>query len=29
MSQYMLLVYEEELDEAGQAERERELPLFL
>ena len=29
MSQYMLLVYEEEVDEAGQAERERELPLFL
>jgi hypothetical protein len=29
MSQYMLLVYEEEVDAAGQAERERELPLFL
>jgi hypothetical protein len=29
MSQYMLLVYEEELDEAGQAERERELPAIL
>jgi hypothetical protein len=29
MSQYMLLVYEEEVDEAAQAERERELPLFL
>jgi hypothetical protein len=26
MSQYMLLVYEEELDEAGQAEREEQLP---
>jgi hypothetical protein len=26
MSQYMLLVYEEELDEAGQAEREKQLP---
>ncbi len=29
MSQYMLLVYEEEVDAAAQAERERELPLFL
>ena len=29
MSQYMLLVYEEEVDEARQQERERELPLFL
>src|SRR5690242_127739 len=29
MSRYMLLVYEEELDEAGQAERERELPAIL
>ena len=29
MSQYMLLVYEEELDPAGQAERERELPALL
>ena len=29
MSQYMLLVYEEELDEAGQAEREKELPAIL
>ena len=29
MSQYMLLVYEEELDAAGQAERERELPVLL
>jgi hypothetical protein len=29
MSQYMLLVYEEEVDAARQAERERELPLFL
>jgi hypothetical protein len=29
MSQYMLLVYEEELDPAGQAERERELPAIL
>ena len=28
MSQYMLLVYEEELDEAGQAERDRDLPLL-
>jgi hypothetical protein len=28
MSQYMLLVYEEEVDPAGQAERERALPLF-
>ena len=29
MSQYMLLVYEEELDEAGQAEREKTLPLLV
>ena len=29
MSQYMLLVYEEELDSAGQAEREKELPAIL
>jgi hypothetical protein len=29
MSQYMLLVYEEEVDAAVQAERERELPVFL
>jgi hypothetical protein len=29
MSQYMLLVYHEELDEAGQAEREAHLPLFV
>ena len=29
MSHYMLLVYEEELDEAGQAERERTLPVLL
>jgi hypothetical protein len=29
MSQYMLLVYEEEVDPAVQGERERELPLFL
>ena len=29
MSQYMLLVYEEELDEAAQAEREKELPAIL
>ena len=29
MSQYMLLVYEEEVDAAGQAERERKLPLFV
>ena len=29
MSQYMLLVYEEELDEEGQAERERQLPAFV
>jgi hypothetical protein len=28
MSQYMLLVYEEEVDPAVQAERERELPVF-
>jgi hypothetical protein len=29
MPQYMLMVYEEEVDAAAQAERERELPLFL
>ncbi len=29
MSRYMLLVYEEELDQAGQDERETSLPLFL
>ena len=29
MSQYMLLVYEEELDPAEQAERERELPMLV
>ena len=29
MSHYMLLVYEEEVDPAVQAERERELPLFV
>jgi hypothetical protein len=29
MSQYMLLVYEEEADPAVQAEHERELPLFV
>ena len=29
MSQYMLLVYEEELDAAEQAERERQLPVLL
>jgi hypothetical protein len=29
VSQYMLLVYEEEVDPAVQAERERELPLFV
>jgi hypothetical protein len=29
MSQYMLLVYEEEVDPAVQAERERQLPLFV
>ena len=29
MSQYMLLVYEEEVDPAVQAERERELPMFV
>jgi hypothetical protein len=29
MSQYMLLVYEEEVDEAGQAEREQALPEML
>jgi hypothetical protein len=29
MSQYMLLVYEEELDQAGQAEREKVTPMLL
>ena len=29
MSQYMLLVYEEEVDAAAQAEREKELPMML
>src|SRR3954452_15661865 len=29
MGQYMLLVYEEEVDEAGQAERDQAVPLFL
>jgi hypothetical protein len=29
MSQYMMLVYEEEVDPALQAERERELPVFV
>ena len=29
MSQYMLLVYEEEVDAAAQGERERKLPLFV
>jgi len=29
MAQYMLMVYEEEVDAAGQAERERTLPLFV
>ena len=29
MSQYMLLVYEEEVDEEGQAEREKALPTML
>jgi hypothetical protein len=29
MSQYMLLVYEEEVDPAEQAEREKELPMML
>ena len=29
MAQYMLAVYEEEVDEAGQAEREQVLPLFV
>jgi hypothetical protein len=29
MSQYMLLVYEEEVEPAAQAERERELPMML
>jgi hypothetical protein len=29
MSQYMLLVYEEEVDPAEQAEREKQLPIFV
>jgi hypothetical protein len=29
MAQYMLLVYEEEVDEAGQAERDEAVPRFL
>jgi hypothetical protein len=29
MSQYMLLVYQQEVDAAEQAEREREMPLFV
>jgi hypothetical protein len=29
MSQYMLLVYEEELEPAGQAEREKTLPMLM
>ena len=29
MSQYMLLVYEEEVDPAVQAEREKQLPMFV
>jgi hypothetical protein len=29
MGQYMLLVYEEEVDEAGQEERDEAVPLFL
>jgi hypothetical protein len=29
MSQYMLLVYEEEVDQAGQAERDTALPMML
>ncbi len=29
MAQYMLLVYEEELDPAGRAERERQLPMLV
>jgi hypothetical protein len=29
MAQYMLLVYEEEVDEAGQAERDQAVPMFL
>ena len=29
MSQYMLLVYTEEVDQTEQAEREREIPLFV
>jgi hypothetical protein len=29
MAQYMLLVYQQEVDEAEQAEREREMPVFV
>jgi hypothetical protein len=29
MSQYMMLVYEEEVDPAVQAEREKQLPVFV
>jgi hypothetical protein len=29
MAQYMMLVYEQEVDPAVQAERERELPMFV
>jgi hypothetical protein len=29
MAQYMLMVYEEQVDPAGRAERERDLPLFV
>ena len=29
MSQYMLLVYEEEVDPAEQAEREQQMPMFV
>jgi hypothetical protein len=29
MAQYMLLVYQEEVDSAEQAEREREMPIFV
>ena len=29
MAQYMMLVYEEEVDPAVQAEREQQLPMFV
>ena len=29
MAQYMLMIYEDEVDPAGRAERERDLPLFV